>query len=1057
MFLERCLFLSYVFQRMKYVLTALLFLSLETATFSYAQKSTLSFKTLNRQNGLLGDVNAFTYQDSRGFMWVSSVQGLNRFDGRSVKTYAYDPADSRSLRGNNIQSSFFEDKNGDIWFCTVEGINVYRRKSDDFDHFYVHDDKGNALKNDYYAFHLDTFGSLLLRVGNYKNGKFYRFDTHPQQTETSMEEKHAETLLSDFTGLRTVVDPTYRGKGINLLSFFWGGQMGVQEYTYNENHKLIANQPYFSGQKNDAFPVKDAFTVKQIVYDKTVKGFWLATQNGLVFWRKKTTNYELFNKLDTIKIVNLTDIVLYGDQIIASSKEKGIFIFDKKTQKFTRQILPKHTNTEGGQLKRYDNLFLDNEANLWLSSEDNGLFYTNLRRPKFDIIRSSTTADNAPTDNIIEDKEGNKWVVKRGAGITVYNRNRQVVPQFFTQNLGGYIRRLYCDREGTIWALNTGDKPKLYRFNARKRAFDAVNFAENPVPDKIQFYDVCQISDGRLLIGSSKGVFELDKSEREPTLKKCRILGIEEADIEVVDIFEDSYKTIFLNQKSQKLLMCRLEKTVIQKINAVQINAETVSFVEQENKLWLTSNKGLLVFEHAFEKLSPLPSHLLGLTVDGILSDATGHFWLATSEGLLNFDPETGRYRRFTTGDLMQGYNFGRSALADTEGSFWFGGTNGINVFKPSEVKNFPFAPRPHITQILVNNAPYRPDSSIIEKKCLILPYDSNTVRLEFSAVEFSDAPSDSVSYSFNLSDVSLEKYVWITAANPTQPSVSFVNLREGKYILSLKAVNSDGIWSVPRPLELWILPPWYRTLGFYGFMFFALSATIYFAVRRIIYLREKRLKEQAAFEKKIKETELKVLRTQMNPHFIFNALNSIREYVLKNNPREASIFLADFAHLMRKILLYSTKETISIEKEEEILRGYLEMEQLRFDFDFDIHISDELDAWETEVPTMILQPFVENAVIHGVSRKKDGRGFIKIRFDRDGDFVLCSVEDNGIGMENAAKQRAKTHESKSQDITKDRLDILTQLSGRPTALTLENVETGGTKVTVKLPMDNDE
>jgi sensor histidine kinase YesM len=132
-------------------------------------------------------------------------------------------------------------------------------------------------------------------------------------------------------------------------------------------------------------------------------------------------------------------------------------------------------------------------------------------------------------------------------------------------------------------------------------------------------------------------------------------------------------------------------------------------------------------------------------------------------------------------------------------------------------------------------------------------------------------------------------------------------------------------------------------------------------------------------------------------------------------------------------------------------------MEQLRFDFAFDIQIGDALDAWETEVPTMILQPFVENAILHGVRHRKDGQGFIKIRFDKDsdsnGDFVLCSVEDNGIGRQKSAEKRASNHESKSQHITQDRLDIITQLQKRPTALTIEDVETGGTRVVVRLPI----
>ena len=707
----------------------------------------------------------------------------------------------------------------------------------------------------------------------------------------------------------------------------------------------------------------------------------------------------------------------------------------------------------GQQLKKIDNLFLDKEDNLWLSSHDNGLFYTNLQRPKFDLLHFPTNSPNTSTDDIIEDKDGNKWVARRGAGIVVFNRQHEEMTHFFSKNLTDYIIRLYRDREGVIWALSGSNYPAIYRFNPQNRSFDVIPFVRNQALDSIQLADICQISDGRLLIGTSKGVFELDKSIQNPKVKKCLIVGVSEADVKVVDIFEDSNKTIFLNQSSQNLLICRLEKTVIHKIKEVAINAETVSFIEKNDKLWLGSNKGLLVFKHDFEALSPLPSHLLGLTIDGLLPDSAGHFWLTTSEGILNFDPKTGNYHRFSTADLMQGYNFGRSALADKDGAFWFGGTNGINVFKPSEVKNFPFAPRPHITNILVNNAPYRPDSSIIEKKRLTLPYDSNTVRLEFAAVEFSDAPSDSISYSFHLANVLAAKWVWTTTANSADPSVSFVNLREGDYVLRLKAVNSDGVWSDVRTLELRILPPWYRTWGFYAFVLTLLSLVIYGVVRRIIFLREKRLKAEAEFEQKIKETELKVLRLQMNPHFIFNALNSIRLYVLQNKPLDASIFLADFAHLMRKILEYSTEEAISLDKEEELLRGYLEMEQLRFDFEFNIQISNELNLDDAEVPPMILQPFVENAVLHGIRSKKTGGGIILIRFDKDGDFILCSVEDNGVGIDNAVKKRPKTHQSKSVEITQDRLDILAQLSGKPTALIFESVKTGGTKVTIRLPI----
>ena len=1033
---------------------ALLLLSLGAATFSYAQTTDLPFKSLNHQNGLLGDINAFMFRDSRGFMWISSLQGLNRFDSRHVKTYNYDTTKPRSLWGNNIQSPFFEDKKGDIWFCTDEAINVYRRQRDDFDHFYVHDAKGKVIKNDYYIFDLDASGFIWLRVGNYKNAKLYRFNSvasGEKNVQDVVEETHSEEMLSNFSGLRTVVQKS--PSGTNLMSFFWGGKFGIEEYKYDNNLKFLGVQSYFSGGVKDAFSPKDTFKVRQIIFDSLAKGFWVATQRGLVFWNKRTAEKSNFNTFKEETVGILTDIVVQKEVVLATSRAHGILVFDKKKQQFIRQIVPKRLDTEGGQLMNFDNLFLDNEDNLWASSFNNGLFYTNIRRPKFGLLKFPSSTPNVATDNIIEDNEDNKWIVKRGEGIVVVNRNQEVLPHFFTKNLTDFIIRLYHDHEGMIWALTAGQNPALYRFNPSSRAFDRINFADNLKFDKIQFYDIFQISDGRLLIGSSKGIFQLDKSAQPIMLKKCPIMGIE-GDWDAVDVFEDSYKTIYLNQNSQNLLMCRLEKSVIQKIKELPINGEMGNFTEFNKQLWVASNKGLLVFDHAFEQLTPAKTYLLGNTITGLLMDSSKHFWLTTSKGLLNFDPLTGNYHRFSLADMMQGYSFGQSALADKNGLFWFGGINGVNIFKPSNVQKFPFAPRPHIVDITVNNAFYRPDSSITEKKCLVLPYDSNSIRLQFVAVEFSDATSDSVSFCFYLANTPLEKRVCTTVSNAEDPSVNFVNLSEGHYILELKAVNSDDIWSETRILELEVLPPWYRTWQFYVALFTLLSALVYGVVRRIIFLRERRLKQQASFEKKIKETELKVLRSQMNPHFIFNSLNSIREYVLKNKPLDASMFLADFADLMRKILNYSTKETISLEKEEEILRGYLGMEKLRFDFDFDILIDEDLDAWETEVPTMILQPFAENAVLHGVAHKKDGVGFIQIRFDKAGDFILCSVEDNGIGLAKAAEKKPKNHVSKSQQITQDRLDILTQLTGKPTQLFFENVETGGTKVTIKLPIN---
>ena len=209
-------------------------------------------------------------------------------------------------------------------------------------------------------------------------------------------------------------------------------------------------------------------------------------------------------------------------------------------------------------------------------------------------------------------------------------------------------------------------------------------------------------------------------------------------------------------------------------------------------------------------------------------------------------------------------------------------------------------------------------------------------------------------------------------------------------------------------------------------------------------------------------DLELKALRSQMNPHFIFNSLNSIQYFVLKNEPKEAYTYLTKFSSLMRMILQNARVKYISLHEEYEWLSTYLELEKLRMEqqLDFSITIDESLDPKRTFVPSMLVQPYVENAIVHGLLPKQNNR-VLTIRFTRKNKNLQCVIEDNGIGRDKSAElnaQRTKKHKSQGIRVTSERLKVLTQDRDESPEFFIkdlfdENGEASGTRVTLILPI----
>ena len=269
-----------------------------------------------------------------------------------------------------------------------------------------------------------------------------------------------------------------------------------------------------------------------------------------------------------------------------------------------------------------------------------------------------------------------------------------------------------------------------------------------------------------------------------------------------------------------------------------------------------------------------------------------------------------------------------------------------------------------------------------------------------------------------------------------------------GTYKIEVRAVQPDGVISKIRTIKAVKRLPWYKSIWFYLLLFSTAVALLYagFRYRLAIINRNYR------YESEIRNLEKSALQAQMNPHFIFNCLNSIQRFIIKNDKDNAMEYLATFATLIRKYLNASTKNTITIDEEITMLDHYLQLESLRFKdiFDYNISIDSALDPHTQQIPPMLVQPFVENAILHGMQGKSIGEGRIEVSFTKADHNFLITIKDNGPGISETIQNI--THKSLGASITRRRLEHIKSSSGISHHLNIES-STEGTLVQLTLPL----
>lgn len=388
--------------------------------------------------------------------------------------------------------------------------------------------------------------------------------------------------------------------------------------------------------------------------------------------------------------------------------------------------------------------------------------------------------------------------------------------------------------------------------------------------------------------------------------------------------------------------------------------------------------------------------------------------------------------------------------------SFLFINTVGVYLVNNNTMSRSMPAPRLYIKQVYLNDKPIDLSTGNTFK------YNQNNLRFDFTALQLSD-PEGLVFY-YRLDDGE-----WV-ALPGGQRSLSLTSLNNGAYNLQIKAVNSGGTQSNIVSLPFTINPPFWRAGWFLIFLALLLLAGVYLVFRyniNRINKRNKLLNEKAGLEADVRASQLSALKVQMNPHFIFNALNSIQEFILTNEKKLANTYLGKFSDLMRITLDLSQEEHVPLNEELKALNLYLELENLRFsnDIEYAIDTANIPSTAKILIPPMLLQPFVENAIKHGLLHKRgEKKLFISLNNEPETKLLHCIIADNGIGRKKSGelkKFHPQKHKSFAISATAKRLELLStgnkmKIKVEYTDLQLPSGEVIGTRVELSIPyLDN--
>jgi ligand-binding sensor domain-containing protein len=1017
-------------------------------------------------------------QDRQGYMWFASKKGLFRYDGYQMVTFKHDPLDSSSLATNALEAITI-DPNGIIWIATYEGAGLERfdPNTGRFTHYRNNPrDPASLGANWVSAVFVDKEGTLWVGTSNgldrfdAKTGKFIHYRYQPNDpyslssnTVVSIYEDRQGTL---WIGTGSVYAGDPRDGGLNRLDKKTGR---FTRYLHDPNDPLsLANNKV------------------KAIFEDSKGNFWVGTSgDGLhtMDRARGTFTRHLYDPAHPEKLSRppfkpkpyfdqITFIIedITGAIWIGTS-ESGLNYYDPRTGRTKHYEYQKET--EGAFTDRLTwSAYTSRDGVLWISTIDGNLYRVNpLRR---DI------AHQMPEEGVVlafyEEENGTHWIgTQRGllvqSGHDANNVKRYTHHPADPASLGNnFVSAIAKDNKGNMWIGTDGG---LDLWDRKTDRF--IHYRHNPKDSRSLSHNIVnkiyEDKNADLWIGTMKGLNRMSPKTGTFTRYIFHPEDTSTFGLNIISsVLEDKQGQLWANcgMAGDIHLLNRENGTFKTYLKGKGI---VTLFVDSKGAYWAGGSEGLFRYDYQKGDFVPYlePGTGSGFSyVRSIVEDGQNNIWLGTDGGILKLDNKGMLARRYSQPYGINGTMlvYG-SGYKGRNGQLFFGSGRGYFTFFPERLPQNVMPPQIVFSgfrligreRTMDTASPLRQPLSLLNM--IRLNHNQNAFSFDFAAIDFIN-PEENRHYFM------LENYEqdWNHAGSDRR--AIYFNVPPGKYVLHVKATNSSGVWA-QKSMTIIIVPPWWSTWWFRVPAAILAIAVFYGLIRwrtqyklKLQLERSQKERQLADLANKAMELEMKALRAQMNPHFIFNSLNSINRFILQNNKAQASEYLTKFSRLVRLTLQNSQAALISLESELEALQLYLELEALRFEqhFEFAIHLDKEIDAAMLMVPPLIIQPFAENAIWHGLMHKED-KGHLVIDIFQKEDALYYRITDDGIGRKKAAELKslsANTHRSMGMQITADRITLLQQqkfidASILITDLVLPDGKAGGTEVVLKLPV----
>ncbi|MBL0333865.1 MAG: histidine kinase [Chitinophagaceae bacterium] len=1034
-----------------------LFISITTVLSAYTQQHlSYYFRRITHADGLLHNQVFGITQDKKGFLWIATTNGLQRYDGSRFFWYPdflCNPYDEVTYR-----SGVYADQEKDLlWIQKNNKIETLDLKNNIFKITDLIKTQEQLAKETSPAARIPLLPD---------NHTMYVFDTSiqkymPYNTSVMPANAHQSSLIAadSSSGYSwTLITRSLYVFDRHGRPVAWSGFNPI-------HHPLLDKNLFGIGEK----------IPHQILIDSK-KNIWISTWGDELYQYHAATN----------------QVRQYSIKAIKQIEDGGRTVTD---------------------LPQVNCMLEDNHHVIWIGTLKAGLLRYNPDKDNFDysLINESNPAGNLREYNIYslsQDREENIWI-STDNGICMFNPYQQYFS--FTHHeennpasiLKNEIQCVYQAPNGDIFLGTWGGGFAVYdsHFNFKKN----VSYTGNP---EINFvWSFAPNGPDNIWLGSQHGWltnYNILTGQMEtvhpPELENSTIRCIATDQDGNLYMGLHNGKTIVRQKKNGKFIPFRPGVHDDPLLTSPVINI----FIDRENKCWVSTETGLKEFDAAaagyvnnWQPDSTNPKSIAGKTCHGIeeyndsillvgtiygglnffnkhtksfthmgiadglpsgtvyavKKDATGNIWLTTEYNLcrLNLTDHTVSTYSLENGSINASITSG--ILYPLQNGDWVTFTNAEAIrFTPEKLSAIrPFLSKVEITSFKIYNKPVVVDSLLSAGLPIRLTYKQNFFTIEFSSLSYSELQP--TRFFYRLSDIDGD---WVNGGS--NRLANYTDLKPGEYLFEVKAENG-GNSSPVTSFRIIIKPPYWQTTWYKAAWIMVIAGLVYAFTKWRIKSIRKEEKSKRKFTRELANMEMKALRSQMNPHFIFNCINSIDALIQSNDKYHATVYLNKFAKLIRNILDSSKQNTISLNQDLEALKLYIELEQLRHENKFTASVTAEESVLQEDykVPPLIIQPFVENAIIHGIRHRPGNGGILTITVSRQGEYLQYLIEDNGVGRDYVKSRIRRENQSYGMDMSNDRVKLFNNEATASVHITdlFNNGQPAGTRVEVLLKIQS--